>query len=139
MQADLFISAANDLGTAQPDIQRLTAALEGIKLRSFRWKFEWMESETHTSIPVLGVCTGLCTTFDGWYLTDPFRLFDEGGLEAINKHFREGGKRAGFERPTPAFTISLVVAGLMQKTQFRQGRNGVAARSEGLSTSVEST
>ena len=48
-------------------------------------------------------------------MTDPLRLIDEGGIEAIDKHFREGGQRAGYERTTPLFTISLVVAALMQR------------------------
>ena len=74
-----------------------------------------MKEETHTSAPLLGTYSGLCAIFDGWYLTDPLRLFDEGGLDAIDQHFREGGKRAGYDRATPAFTISLVVAGLIRR------------------------
>jgi len=120
LQADLFITAANDLGEATPDVQRLAAALEGNKLKSFRWKFEWMKDETHSSIPLVGTYSGLCTIFDGWYLTDPLRLFDEGGLEAMDKHFRDGGKRAGYERTTPAFTISLLVAALIQRGRLEE-------------------
>jgi tetratricopeptide (TPR) repeat protein len=33
----------------------------------------------------------------------------------FDKHFRDGGKRAGYERTTPAFTISLLVAGLIRR------------------------
>jgi hypothetical protein len=115
LQGDLFITAANDLGKATPDVQELAAALEANKPKSFRWKFEWMKEETHTSIPLLGTYSGLSTIFDGWYLTDPLRMFYEGGLEAIDKHFQDGGKRAGYERTTPPFTISLVVAGLIRR------------------------
>ncbi len=110
LQADLFISAANDLGSPTPDVQQLAAALQNIKLKSFRWKFEWMKDETHGSVPLLGIYSGICTIFDGWYLTDPLRLFDEGGLEAIDEHFRNGGRRAGYERTTPPFTVSILVA-----------------------------
>jgi uncharacterized protein len=83
LQADVFVSAANDLGRVTPDVQQLAAALEANKLKGLRWKFEWMKEETHTTIPLLGTYSGLCTIFDGWYLTDPLRLFDEGGLDAI--------------------------------------------------------
>jgi len=120
LQADLFISAANDLGNATPDVQQLAVALESIKLKSFRWKFEWMKEETHGSIPLLGVYSGLCTIFDGWYLTDPLRLFDEGGLEAIDEHFRNGGRRAGYERTTPPFTVSLLVAALIHRGRLEE-------------------
>jgi predicted alpha/beta superfamily hydrolase len=120
LRAALFISAANDLGRATPDVQRLTTALEGNKLKSFRWKFEWMKGETHGSIPLLSVYSGLCTIFDGWYLTDPLQVFDEGGLPAIDRHFREGGERAGYERRTPAFTVSILVAALIQKGRLEE-------------------
>jgi uncharacterized protein len=120
LQADLFISAANDLGNATPDVQQLATALESIKLKSFRLKFEWMKDETHGSIPLLGVYSGLCTVFDGWYLTDPLRLFDEGGLEAIDQHFRNGGRRAGYERNTPPFTVSILVAALIHKGRLEE-------------------
>jgi uncharacterized protein len=66
LQADLFVSAANDSGNATPDVQRLAAALGGTNLKSFRWKFESMKDETHTSIPLLSVYMGLSTVFDGW-------------------------------------------------------------------------
>lgn len=114
LHADLFITAANDLGEPTPAVQQLAAALDN-KQKNFRWKFEWMKEETHTSVPLVGTYSGLCTIFDGWYLTDPLRLFDEGGLDAIDKHFQDGGKRVGHERTTPPFTISLVVAGLIRR------------------------
>jgi uncharacterized protein len=120
LQADLFISAANDLGNATPDVQQLATALESIKLKSFRWKFEWMKDETHGSIPLPGVYSGLCTIFDGWYLTDPLRLFDEGGLKTIDEHFRNGGRRAGYERTTPPFTVSLLVAALIHRGRLEE-------------------
>jgi len=120
LQADVFITAANDLGNATSDVQRLAAVLEGNTLRGFRWKFEGMKDETHVSIPLVSVYSGLSTIFDGWYVTDPLRLFDNGGIEAIDQHFRDGGKRAGYKRTTPAFTISLVVAALIDRGRLEE-------------------
>ena len=120
LQADLFVSAANDADSSSPDSQRLAATLNGTKLKSFRWKIEWMKDETHTSIPLLSVYSGLSTIFDGWRLTDPLKLFDEGGLAAIDEHFRNGGRRAGYDRTTPPFTISLLVAALIQKGRLEE-------------------
>jgi pimeloyl-ACP methyl ester carboxylesterase len=115
LPTDLFVTAANDLGEPTLAVQQLAAALELNKPKDFRWKFEWMREETHTSIPLAGTYSGLCAIFDGWYLTDLLRMFDEGGLDAIDKHFQDGGRRAGYERTTPPFTISLVVAGLIRR------------------------
>ena len=115
LHTDLFITAANDLGKATPEVQQLADVLEANKATDLRWKFEWMKEETHGTIPLIGTYSGLCAIFDGWYLADPLRVFDEGGLEAIDKHFRDGGKRAGYQRTTPPFTLSLVVHGLIRR------------------------
>jgi predicted alpha/beta superfamily hydrolase len=120
LQADVFITAANAFGTATPGIQGLVAALDGNTALGFRWKFEWMKDENHLSIPLPSIYSGLSTIFDGWYLTDPLLLFDEGGLEVIHRHFREGARRYGYERTTPPFAISLVVAGLIKTGRLEE-------------------
>jgi predicted alpha/beta superfamily hydrolase len=114
LQAGLFITAANMFGTATPGVRALVGVLDGNTPQGFRWKFEYMEDENHISIPLPSIYYGLKTIFDGWYLVDPLLLFDQGGLEAIDKHFREGGKRYGYDRTTPPFAVSLVVAGLIK-------------------------
>jgi predicted alpha/beta superfamily hydrolase len=120
LQPDVYITAANAFGAATPAIQGLVAALGKSAARGFRWKFEWMKDESHLSIPLPGIYSGLSAIFDGWYLTDPLLLFDEGGLESIDKHFQEGAKRYGYERTTPPFAISLVVAGLIEKRRLEE-------------------
>jgi len=120
LQSDLYITAANTFGTATPGIQELVGALGKNAARGFRWKFEWMKDESHLSIPLPSIYSGLSTIFDGWYLTDPLLLFDEGGLEAIRRHFREGATRYGDERATPPFAISLVVAALIEKRRLEE-------------------
>jgi hypothetical protein len=73
-----------------------------------------MQQENHMSIPLPAVYRGLETIFEEWRLTDALGLFDEGGIEAIHRRFREAGKRFGYpERTTPPFTVSLLVAALM--------------------------
>jgi len=114
LQADLFITAANGFGTPTAGVRTFVGVLDGNTPQGFRWKYEYMQDENHVSIPLPSVYSGLKTIFDGWYVVDPLRLFDEGGLEAIDKHFREGGKRYGYERATPPFAVSLVVAGLIK-------------------------
>jgi uncharacterized protein len=120
LQADLFITASNSLGRVTPGVRRLVAVLDEKSPRGFRWNFEWMKEETHLSIPLRSIYSGLDTIFDGWHLTDPLELFDKGGIEAIHRHFREGGKRIGYDRTTSAFTISMVVAGLMSQGRLEE-------------------
>lgn len=120
LQADLFITAANSFGTATPGVRALAAELDGKAPRGFRWNFQWMKDEDHLSVPLPSIYAGLNKIFDGWYLTDPLLLFDEGGIEAIHKHFREGATRYGYERTTPPFTISLLVAALIKTGRLEE-------------------
>jgi uncharacterized protein len=120
LQADVFITAANAFGGTEPGIDDLVAALDANKARGFRWNFEWMKDENHLSIPLPSIYSGLKKIFEAWYLTDPLQLFDEGGLEAVDKHFRQGGRRYGYERTTSPFTISLIVAGLTKTRRLEE-------------------
>jgi tetratricopeptide (TPR) repeat protein len=123
LAADLYITASNTGGDMPGDARRFVSMLEQGAPRGLRWKFEWMKDETHGSISLPSVYRGLNTIFDGWHLTDPVPTFDNGGIEAVHRHFREGGARCGYKRTTPPFTVSLLVAGLM-----KSGRLDEAAR-----------
>jgi predicted alpha/beta superfamily hydrolase len=112
LQADVFITAANYFGVVTPGVRRFVAVLDGNRPRGFRWNFKWYDDQTHMSVPLQSIYLGLDTIFDGWHITNPLELFEAGGVEAIHKRFREGAKRYGYERTTPAFTISLLVAAL---------------------------
>ena len=73
------------------------------------------------SIPLPSIYRGLETIFQEWRLADPLALFDQGGIEAIHRRFREAGKRFGYpERTTPPFTVSLVVAALVSTGRLEE-------------------
>jgi pimeloyl-ACP methyl ester carboxylesterase len=112
LQADVFITAANYFGVVTPGVRRFVAVLDGNRPRGFRWNFKWYDDETHMSVPLRSIYSGLDAIFDGWHLTNPLELFGAGGVEGIHRHFREGASRYGYERATPPFTISLLVAAL---------------------------
>src|SRR6185369_16412490 len=118
LQADLFFTSANAFGTPEGDVRSLAAVLDDHKPQGFRWRFEYMNDENHLSVSLPSVYSGLKTVFQGWYLVDPLALFDEAGLAGLDKHFREGGERYGYERTTPPFALSLLVAGLIKKGQL---------------------
>lgn len=120
LPSDLYVAATDESGAALSTIQRLGETLEAARLRGFRWTFKQMPGETHTSIVHQGIYFGLDKIFDGWYLANPLKLYDEGGLEAIHRHYAEGNKRYGYERKTPAFTISLIVAALLAQDRLEE-------------------
>jgi len=113
LRADLFMTASNAGGKVPAGARRLASILDEKTPVGFRWNFEWMKQETHSSVPLRSIQDGLEKIFDQWYLTDPMELYDNGGIEAIHRHFRAGGERYVVERTTSPFTVSMVVAGLM--------------------------
>ena len=119
LPADLYLTASGT-GRVPVGVDRLTAALRANAPAGLRWSFDWMKEETHLSIPLRSLRQGLEKIFDGWYLTDSLALYDRGGIEAIHRHFREGGRRLGIERSTPPFTVSMVVAGLIREGRLEE-------------------
>ena len=120
LQGDLYLTAASATGNSPGDIRGLATILDRKVPAGFRWNLEWMKQETHTSIPLRSIHQGLDAIFDGWHLTDPLELFDKGGIEAVHRHFREGGRRCGYDRTTSPFTVSLIVAGLVKAGRLEE-------------------
>ena len=121
LQADFYMTATDLSDKVPSEVGRLNDALTKSTPVGFRWKFEWMRQENHMSIPLPSIYRGLETIFKEWRLTDPLALFDQGGIEAIHRRFREAGKRFGYpERTTPPFTVSLVVAALMSAGRLEE-------------------
>jgi predicted alpha/beta superfamily hydrolase len=114
LPADLVMTAANDLGRVPAAVRQFASILDASAPKGFRWRFEWLKDESHGSAPLRSIDLGLNAIFAGWRITNPLDLFDSGGLEAIHRHFREGGKRYGYERTTSPFVVSLVVAALIR-------------------------
>lgn len=121
LEADLYLTAATgEIGGAEDSVRKLAGVLQEKSPRGFRWNFKLMPEETHVSIPHRSIYLGLDTIFDGWHLANPLELYDKGGLEAIHRHFEEGGKKFGYERKTSPFVVSMVVYGLMQTGRLKE-------------------
>jgi predicted alpha/beta superfamily hydrolase len=120
LSSDLYITATDEGGPALSADYKLCGILNQRTPREFRWTFKQMPGETHTSIPHQSIYSGLDTIFDGWHLANPLKLYDEGGLAAIHRDFAEGGRRYGYDRKTPTFTVSLIVAALIAQDRLEE-------------------
>lgn len=115
LQTDMFLAAANRYGSPAPDIQHFVAMLQKrTPDAEFRWHYAWMKEESHGSIPLIGIYSGLLSIFDQWQMVNPLEVYEQGGMDAVHKFYRDGNKRYGFDRVPSPFTISLVVAGLIK-------------------------
>ncbi len=45
--------------------------------------------ESHGAVPLHSVYDGLLSIFDGWEIENPFGVYEQGGLGAIEKHFAD--------------------------------------------------
>lgn len=113
LKADLYITATGERNASLGAIQKLCGTLDQNTPKGFRWTFRQFSGETHISIPHRSIYAGLNKIFSYWHLADPLKLYDEGGMQAIHRHFELGNERYGYHRQTPSFTVSLVVAGLI--------------------------
>ncbi len=120
LSSDLYITATDEGGPALSADYKLCGILNQRTPREFHWTFKPMPGETHTSIPHQSIYSGLDHIFDGWHLANPLKLYDEGGLAAVHRQFAEGGRRYGYNRNTPAFTVSLIVAALMAQDRLEE-------------------
>jgi len=118
--ADFFLAAAHSGDPRDRVLFKLAEVLKAKAPIGFRSRFEWMNQETHLSVPLKGLHQGLDTVFDGWHLTSPVELFEKGGIEAVHKHFRDGGERYGYVRTTSSFMVSMIVAELIWKGQLEE-------------------
>lgn len=114
LDADLYMTMTAEGGSASGGAMKLAGILDEKAPRGFRWTLRRFPEETHLSTLHRGIYLALDTIFDGWHLTDPFDLYDKGGLAAVHKHFERGGKRYGYDRKTSPFMISMVVYGLIK-------------------------
>ncbi len=120
LRADFYFTASHSGDEPPKQVRKLASLIEKKRPAGFRSRFEWMRQETHASIPLRSIHQGLETIFDGWHLTDPLELFEKGGIQAIHRHFREGGERYGYTRTTSPFTVSMIVHGLIGKARLEQ-------------------
>ena len=115
LEAELYMTMTAGGGAAGGGGRKLAGILEEKAPRGFRWTYRHMPGETHRSTLHRSIYLALDKIFDGWHLADPFDLYEKGGLAALHKHFEEGGRRYGYDRKTPPFKISMVVAGLIKE------------------------
>lgn len=106
---DLKLNAAVFLSTDNGTGQNLTGAWElssylqdrAARVRDLRFTLHPNPNESHAALPLRSVDEGLRFIFDGWEVADPFTLYEQGGLTAIDKHYAELSARLGFPVAVP--------------------------------------
>ena len=120
LQADIYMSMANEGGTMLGGAWKLSAALEEAKLPHVRWQFKRFPDEEHGTIPYISTYEGLQAIFAGFRIADPIALFAEGGLPAFERHYAEVSQRMGYTVPVPARAYGDALSELADRGRFAE-------------------
>lgn len=102
---DLYITKGNESPSLIPGLPRIKQALENNPREGFRWHIEELSEETHNSVPYRGIHRGIEFIFEEWVVQDYMSVFNESGLNGLIEHYRQSGKRFGYERSFPSGAI----------------------------------
>jgi len=138
LNADLFM--ATDAGTGQPlsGAWELSSYLQdrSSRVRDLRFTLRRYPEETHSAIPLRGVYDGLASIFEGWEVQDPFTLYEQGGLTAIDKHFATLSARLGFEVAVPEEALFTTFTQLEGRKRFPEAEQVIKRAIESFPDSV---
>lgn len=112
LQADFYMTTGNEGLALAGGARKVAGILEEFNPRKFRWDVNFMEEETHGTVPHRSIYLGLESIFQGWYLHDPLSVF-VGGIEAIDRYYVEGSSRFGYKRNAPASILVILVGQLI--------------------------
>ncbi len=92
-----YMTMGNEGGAMLGGAMKLAALFEEKAPKNFGWDFKPMEEETHGSIPHRSTYYGLEAIFNSWYKVDLDKMYVEGGIPAIEKHYANMSDKLGHE------------------------------------------
>ena len=102
LNAAIFMATDNGTGTNLTGAWELSSHLQNRAARLLDLRFTLRTTnESHAAVPLRSLDEGLRFIFDGWDVDDPFKLYEQGGLTAIDKHYAELAAWLGFPVPVP--------------------------------------
>ena len=128
LNADVFLAMGDVLGSDMRRVWELSSAFQqrAWQLRDVRYALRNYPEESHMSIPLRAVQDGLLSIFDGWQIVDPFTLYEQGGLAAIEKHFTALAARTGLPTTIPDATLFDVYWNLFNRKRVTEAEQVLA-------------
>jgi len=128
LNADVFLAMGDTGGSDMRRVWELSSAFQqrAWQLRDLRYVLRNYPEESHMSIPLRAVQDGLLSIFDGWQIVDPFALYEQGGLAAIEKHFTALAARTGLPTSIPDATLFDVYWNLFNRKRVTEAEQVLA-------------
>ena len=111
----LYLAIGNEGGPMLSSTRRLVSVLDlHVPVgKGLVWNFDRTIEESHMTVPLDATRRGLRLIFSDWSIDDPVKLYDIGGMGAINKFYERADARYRTDRGTPANAFPILVAYLI--------------------------
>ena len=107
LKKTLFFSLGNEGGDMIAGFEQLQKTLAGKSNKNFRWDSAHYLDETHSSTELRAHYAGLRMVFADWQTpVNPADELPVGGLEGVEKHYRELSERFGYQIPLPEAEVN---------------------------------
>lgn len=100
MPKDLYLAVGNEGGFTYLSTAKFANSVERSVYGDFRFKFDHLKEETHTTIPVQGFLNGLRFIYAE---TNPEKIPELNEIFLIENHFKQLSERYGYEFQIPEF------------------------------------
>ena len=97
---NLYLAVGNEGGATYLSTTKFAHIVEGERPLDFRFKFDHLRDETHSTIPVQGFLNGLRFVYEG---INPEKIPELDEIFLIENHFKQLSERFGYEFPVPEF------------------------------------
>lgn len=120
LQTAVYITIGNEGGAMLGGAQKVAGALASS--RSISVNFQHWPDENHGSVAIRSVYEGLKWLHESYYIHDPVRLYEEGGLQPFEKRFQLISQYLGYEVKIPEWPLMHLQAYLMEQKRIGEAR-----------------
>ena len=120
LDAFFYMTMGNEGGDMLGGAMKLAALFEEKAPEKFGWDFKVMKEETHGSVPHRSTYYGLEAIFKDWYQVDMAKLYLEGGLAGIDKHYQMLSEKLGYKMELSEADLNNLGYQVMARDNFDQ-------------------
>jgi uncharacterized protein len=96
LDTTLYLSTASEEhGRLRGSVQKLAGVLEARAPQGLRWKLDDLPLELHDTSALRGTQQGLEFAFSDWVLRNALTLYDQGGIEAVERFYARRDQHYG--------------------------------------------
>jgi predicted alpha/beta superfamily hydrolase len=116
LQGAVFMTMGNEGGPTLGGAEKVAGSLTSIP--GFGVEFKRWPEETHGSVVMRSVYEGMKWLNEFYYIHEPFRIYDEAGLQFFDKRFERISKHLGLEVKIPEHVLMEIQTILVHEKRY---------------------